>query len=159
MLRHLGAVLLATSVLHLWGTVLQVGSLIADPFSTIPPLERISGLFVLTLTRGGFQMMAGWYLWRHGQTVVSEAAPYGALLLVRRVGTGFLIATTVVEVAAAAAVVTQQWVVVEAMSVVSLPLLSFGFLLFWLGSRLPPPAPKEKKALARGANAASRRGR
>jgi hypothetical protein len=159
MLRHLGAILLAASVLHVWGVVLQVGPIIADPFSSISPLEKLSGLSILVLTRGGFQMLVGWYLWRHGQRAASEGVPYGALLIVRRIGAGFLVATTVVEVIAALSVITQQWLVLEAMSVISLPLLSFGFLLFWLGTRLPPPASKEKKASPRGRTPTTRRAR
>ena len=157
MLRNLGVVLLAASALHLWGVVLQVGGAIADPFSEVAPLERISVLSLLVLTGGGVQALVGWYLWRRGEGVVAEAVPYGALRLVRLIGTGFLVGTTVVEVAAAARVVLQQqWAIVNAMSVLSLPTLTFGFFLFWLGARLPPPVPKEKR---RSASAAGRAGR
>jgi hypothetical protein len=158
-LRHLGAVLLAAAVLHLWGTILQVGGLVADPFSEIPPLERVSGLFVLSLTRGGFQMIAGWYIWRHGEGVASEAVPYGALLLVRFAGTLCLVLATLIEVAAAFAVLTQDLILLEITSLISLPVLSFGFLLFWLGSRLPPPQPKKAKPEPRPARAQQRRRR
>lgn len=159
MLRNLGVVLLAASALHLWGVVLQVGGAIADPFSEVAPLERISVLSLLVLTGGGVQALVGWYLWRRGEGVVAEAVPYGALRLVRLIGTGFLVGTTVVEVAAAAGVVLQQWVIVNAMSFVSLPTLTFGFFLFWLGARLPPPAPKETKRPASAARRAGRRQR
>ena len=159
MLRNLGVVLLAASALHLWGVVLQVGAAVADPFSEVAPLERISVLSLLVLTGGGFQALVGWYLWRRGEAAVADAVPYGALRLVRLVGTGFLVATAVVEVAAAAGVVLQQWAIVNAMSFLSLPILTFGFLLFWLGARLPPPVPKEKRRSASAAGRAGRRQR
>lgn len=159
MLRNLGVVLLAASVLHLWGVVLQVGAAVADPFSEVSPLERISVLSLLILTGGGFQALAGWYLWRRGEAAVADAVPYGALRLVRLIGTGFLVGTTVVEVAAAAGVVLQQWVLVNAMSFVSLPMLTFGFFLFWLGARLPPPTPRERKGAASATGRAGRRPR
>ena len=159
MLRHLGAVLLAASIFHVWGVVVFAGALgLTDPFSETPPLERIYRLFVLSLTSGGFQAMAGWYLWRHGEVVASEGVPFGALLLVRRIGTGFLVATTVVEVAAATSVALREIGVLSLASIVSLPVLTFGFLLFWLGVHLPAPASKQKPA-GRDAERASRRRR
>lgn len=160
MLRHLGAILLAASLLHVWGVLIFAGALgLADPFSETPPLERIYRLFVLSLTSGGFQVMAGWYLWRRGETVVSEAVPFGALLLVRRTGTGFLVVTTVIEVAAGIAVILQDLTILSLTSVVSLPLLTFGFLLFWFGAHLPPPSSKEQKRPVRAASDSSRRRR